>query len=177
MNEGSRIIAEALPGKEDKAAFRQNLLAALWSRRDSTISLNDWLRGLCDDLLNDLFAKVRTAADERATLDTFIDRTAADGDAAELTLGLFSGHGEGNDRINLSTLHSAKGREFSIVVLFGIDEGQLPRNDARPTGIREARRLFYIGFTRAKGEVHVMYSAARPSPFVTEVRQRLEHDE
>jgi hypothetical protein len=46
-------------------------------------------------------------------LDGFIERTGPTGDIPDMTLGLFSGFGEGNDRINLSTLHSAKGREFA----------------------------------------------------------------
>jgi DNA helicase-2/ATP-dependent DNA helicase PcrA len=90
-----------------------------------------------------------------------------------MSLGLFSGHGEGNDRINLSTFHSAKGREFALVILFGIDEGRLPRNDSNKV---EQRRLFYVGFTRAETELHMMYSAHRPSPFVLEVEERLEAD-
>ena len=100
--------------------------------------------------------------------------TMPDGDAADLTLGQFAGYGEGNDRINLSTLHSAKGREFALVVLFGMDDGRIPRNGAGPAQERESRRLFYVGFTRAERELHLVYSAGRPSPFVLEVQKRLE---
>jgi len=72
-----------------------------------------------------------------------------DGDVTDMTLGLFSGFGEGNDRINLSTLHSAKGREFVVVVLFGMDDGRIPRRNTSSGDLREARTLFYVGFTRA----------------------------
>jgi superfamily I DNA/RNA helicase len=41
---------------------------------------------------------------------------------------MFAGNGGGRDRLNLSTLHSAKGREFRIVILFAIDAGRIPRN-------------------------------------------------
>jgi superfamily I DNA/RNA helicase len=77
------------------------------------------------------------------------------------------------DRINLSTLHSAKGREFQVVVLFGMDAGRIPWNNPTPKQLRESQRLFYVGFTRAKSEIHMMYSAGQPSRFVTEVQKRL----
>ena len=79
-----------------------------------------------------------------------------------------------NDRINLSTLHSAKGREFRVVIMFGMDNGRIPRNRATAGEQREARRLFYVGFTRPKEELHMLYSANNPSPFVLEVQQRME---
>jgi DNA helicase-2/ATP-dependent DNA helicase PcrA len=90
-----------------------------------------------------------------------------------MTLGPFSGFGEGNDRINLSTLHSAKGRQFAVVVLFGMDNGRIPRRGASGAALLEARTLFYVGFTRPETELHLMYSAAQPSPFVQEVQNRL----
>jgi ATP-dependent DNA helicase UvrD/PcrA len=102
-----------------------------------------------------------------------MERTASGGPAAGMTLGQFSGHGDGNDRINLSTLHSAKGREWELVVMFAMDHGVIPWRNAAPKQLLESRRLFYVGFTRAKKELHLMYSAHEPSPFVTEVEQRL----
>ena len=42
--------------------------------------------------------------------------------------------------------------------------------------LREARRLFYVRFTRAEEEVHVLFSARNPSPFVTELDERLEDE-
>jgi DNA helicase-2/ATP-dependent DNA helicase PcrA len=51
-----------------------------------------------------------------------------------MTLGQFAGFGDGADRVNLSSLHSAKGREFEAVVLFGMDEGRIPRRGAGDGG-------------------------------------------
>jgi superfamily I DNA/RNA helicase len=102
-----------------------------------------------------------------------IERTAHGGSAAGMTLGQFSGHGEGNDRINLSTLHSAKGREWQLVVMFAMDHGVIPWLNVGPRQILESRRLFYVGFTRAKKELHLMFTAGQESPFVAEVQKRL----
>jgi DNA helicase-2/ATP-dependent DNA helicase PcrA len=171
--DGYRIFADVLVSDENRLSFRRNLLSLLWERRDTGISLHQWLQDLRRDLISGLIAEGRTLDDDGAVLDAFIERTGADGDVSDMTLGVFSGFGEGNDRINLSTMHSAKGREFAIVVLFGMDDGRIPRNGATPAEAREQRRLFFVGFTRPESELHIMYSAARPSPFVQEVRDRL----
>lgn len=173
LAEGNRIFAEALISDEMRLDFKRNLLSLLWERRDSTLSLHGWLDGLRDGLVRKSIDGGRTLAEEGETLDTFIERTAPGGDVQDMTLGLFSGFGEGNDRINLSTLHSAKGREFAVVVLFGMDNGRIPRRGVGGSALLEARRLFYVGFTRAETELHLMYSAAQASPFIEEVQNRL----
>ena len=173
-SEGQRIFLEVLISQEARRTFGRALLALLWDRRDSTLSLNSWLGDLKGGLIDDLVEKSRTLGDEAAIFDAFLSRTMPEGDAAELTLGQFAGYGEGNDRINLSTLHSAKGREFPFVVLFGMDDRRIPRNGSDPAQRRESRRLFYVGFTRAERELHIVHSAGRPSPFVLEVQNKLE---
>ncbi len=120
-----------------------------------------------------LLQEGRTLLDEEEVLLQFTAKTADRGECENMTLGQFSGHGSGNNSLNLSTLHSSKGREFPVVVMFGIDSGRLPRNNATAREQVEARRLFYVGFTRAKREVHMMYTSHRPSPFVTEVRAQI----
>ena len=132
-----------------------------------------WLEGLSADVLNAEFGRCRSLDEERAILRAFITR-AREGDVAGMTLAQFAGFGDGANRINLSSLHSAKGREFEAVVLFGMNDGRIPRANAGDGERREARRLFYVGFTRAKQELHMMYSGGNPSPFVTEVRDQLD---
>ena len=171
--EGYRIFADVVVSADARLAFRRNLLEVLWARRNSTLSLHQWMQDVRRKLVRDLIKGSRTLAAEGVTLDDFIDRTGPEGDVADMTLGHFSGFGEGNDRINLSTLHSAKGREFKVVILFGMDEGSIPRKNTSGPALLEARRLFYVGFTRAESELHLMYSAGRPSRFVREVQQRL----
>ena len=66
--------------------------------------------------------------------------------------------------ITLATLHAAKGLEWERVFLIGASEGQLPVTDA---SIDEERRLFYVGITRAKADLHISYRKS-PSPFLRE---------
>ena len=66
--------------------------------------------------------------------------------------------------VTLATLHAAKGLEWERVFLIGASEGQLPVSDA---SIDEERRLFYVGITRAKADLHISYRK-NPSPFLRE---------
>ncbi len=63
--------------------------------------------------------------------------------------------------VMLATLHSAKGLEWDQVFLVGVSEGFLPMGN----DVNEERRLFYVGLTRAKSQVHLSYSGT-PSPFL-----------
>ncbi|WP_197672758.1 ATP-dependent helicase [Sphingobium sp. TKS] len=172
--EGARLFHEVLGSDDDRLELQRSLIAALWCRRDDTIGLRDWLIALRDEIIRPNVGQARSLADELETLNTFIGRLGPMGDVDDFPLGEFAGIGSGLDRINLSTLHSAKGREFDAVILFGMEEGRLPRNNASETEVREARRLFYVGFTRARHEIHLMYAQANPSRFVSEVKNRLE---
>lgn len=177
VGEGSRIFAEVISTSEQRVDFQRRLLEFLWQRRDSAIALHLWLTEIRDALVAEFLSGSRTLDDEGETLDTIIERTSAGGVAEEMTLGQFSGHGDGNDRINLSTLHSAKGREFVLVIMFAMDNGRIPWLNVSEHQVLESRRLFYVGFTRAKMELHLMFTAQRPSPFVTEVEERLDAEE
>jgi DNA helicase-2/ATP-dependent DNA helicase PcrA len=66
--------------------------------------------------------------------------------------------------VTLATLHAAKGLEWERVFLIGASEGQLPLSEA---SIDEERRLFYVGITRAKADLHISYRK-NPSPFLRE---------
>lgn len=173
LNEAYRLFSESLPTDTSRIDFQRGLLAFLWKRRDSTISLHDWLSGLRRNLLRDNFVQARTLVDESHKLDDLIEKTAPGSAYAEMTLGQFCGHGAGNNRINLTTLHSSKGREFEIVIMFGMDEGRIPRKRPSDRDVLEARRLFYVGFTRAKEEVHIVCSNGGASRFVSELHERL----
>ena len=171
--EGHRIFGESLIDAESRRRFGQRLIGALWSSRDPAQPVHAWMEGLSADVLDAEFDRCRSLDEERGVLKAFIDRARDGGDVGGMTLAQFAGFGDGADRITLSTLHSAKGREFDVVVLFGLNDGRLPRRGAGEAEWREARRSFYVGFTRAKQELHMMYSEDSPSPFVVEVQRRV----
>ncbi len=93
--------------------------------------------------------ELRAAAEEFSTLGLveFLQQVALVSDQDTLT-----------DDLNaptLLTLHSAKGLEFPVVIIIGLDEGELPhhRSQNDPEAMAEERRLFYVGLTRAKDRV------------------------
>jgi DNA helicase-2/ATP-dependent DNA helicase PcrA len=90
---------------------------------------------------------------------------------------------EGGDRINLMTLHAAKGLEFNTVFLPGWEEGLFPSQRTMDenglAGLEEERRLAYVGLTRAKQRARISFAANRrvhgswqsalPSRFIKEI--------
>jgi DNA helicase-2/ATP-dependent DNA helicase PcrA len=70
--------------------------------------------------------------------------------------------------VTLATLHAAKGLEWERVFLIGASDGQLPlANSSGDVALDEERRLFYVGITRAKADLHISYRGA-PSQFLRE---------
>ncbi|HON21668.1 MAG TPA: 3'-5' exonuclease, partial [Candidatus Paceibacterota bacterium] len=65
--------------------------------------------------------------------------------------------------VSLMTLHSAKGLEFNIVFIVGVEEGILPHAQSQYSDdeMEEERRLIYVGMTRAKDEIYLIWSSRR----------------
>jgi DNA helicase-2/ATP-dependent DNA helicase PcrA len=123
-------------------------------------------------------AREYEARDEEPSLGGFVDQLSllSDIDEAE---------GAENARIWLMTMHSAKGLEFPVVFIAGLEEGLFPHSRSRDdeAELEEERRLCYVGMTRARTRL-VLTSAARrrvfgdyqstqPSRFLEEVPQEL----
>jgi len=112
-------------------------------------------------------------AEEMSPLDEFLSHAA-----------LEAGEGQADaweDCVQLMTMHSAKGLEFPLVFLSGMEDGLFPhqRSIADPKGLEEERRLCYVGITRAKQTLYVTYAEQRrlhgmdnfsqPSRFIAEI--------
>jgi DNA helicase-2/ATP-dependent DNA helicase PcrA len=87
-----------------------------------------------------------------------------------------------DDKVVLSSIHQAKGLEWSRVIVMGLSEGRFPnyRSVATEEGLEEERRLFYVAVTRAKNEIALVYPMLardrygvdvilEPSRFLTEL--------
>src|SRR5436305_5987454 len=70
---------------------------------------------------------------------------------------------ENNDAVTLITLHAAKGLEYPVVFIVGMDEGSLPhaRSVDKPEQLEEERRLAYVGFTRAMRRLYLIRAYRR----------------
>jgi DNA helicase-2/ATP-dependent DNA helicase PcrA len=67
-------------------------------------------------------------------------------------------------KVTLMTLHAAKGLEFPVVFMVGMEEGIFPHSrvyEAGPAELEEERRLCYVGMTRAREELHLTYARSR----------------
>jgi DNA helicase-2/ATP-dependent DNA helicase PcrA len=125
-------------------------------------------------------------AEEMSPLDEFLSHAA-----------LEAGEGQADaweDCVQLMTMHSAKGLEFPLVFMSGMEDGLFPhqRSIADPNGLEEERRLCYVGITRAKQTLYVTYAEQRrlygmdnfsqpsrfiagvPDEYVEEIRPRVQ---
>jgi DNA helicase-2/ATP-dependent DNA helicase PcrA len=69
-----------------------------------------------------------------------------------------------SNKVTLMTLHAAKGLEFPVVFMVGMEDGILPHSrvfEAGPAELEEERRLCYVGMTRAREELHLSYAYSR----------------
>ena len=91
----------------------------------------------------------------RESLSAFLEEVALVSDVDELD--------EKVDAATLITLHQAKGLEFPVVFIVGMEEGVLPhfRSLPDPEQMEEERRLCYVGITRAKDKVYLVYTLRR----------------
>ena len=110
-----------------------------------------------------------------ATLEAFLEQTAlvSDTDAIDTTRG----------RVTLMTLHSAKGLEFPVVFVVGVEQGLIPHEravrDGDPNELEEERRLLFVGVTRAQEQLFLTQTVERvfrgrslrtiPSEFLAEL--------
>jgi len=93
--------------------------------------------------------------------------------------------GEGQDALQMMTVHSAKGLEFDVVFMTGLEEGLFPHEQSvtERDGLEEERRLAYVAITRARNRLYLSHAQTRmlhgqtryniPSRFLEEIPQQL----
>ncbi|MEZ4087214.1 MAG: 3'-5' exonuclease [Candidatus Gracilibacteria bacterium] len=86
--------------------------------------------------------------------------------------------------VSLMTLHAAKGLEFPVVFIAGLEDGLLPfSREGETQNEEEERRLFYVGITRAQEKLYLSYAKTRnktetkPSPFLAEIKKHVSEQE
>ncbi len=122
-------------------------------------------------------AKQFSPEEELSALQQFLDRAALDAGDAQAE--------EHEDSVQLMTLHSAKGLEFPLVFLAGMEENLFPHRMSleEPGRLEEERRLCYVGITRAMEKLMITYAESRrlhgsesfntPSRFIREIPAEL----
>jgi DNA helicase II / ATP-dependent DNA helicase PcrA len=182
----------AINMKDDKPAFRNPGDAA--TLPELIKFLNDrsgYIRALEEEATPESFSRIENLkelanaaqdAQERGeTLHEFLDHAALVSDADSYSE---------EARVTLMTLHAAKGLEFPLVFLTGMEEGLFPhsRTLTDPSGLEEERRLCYVGMTRAmdtlvmtRARYRRRYGSDMPEPsiasrFLEEVPARLVED-
>lgn len=117
---------------------------------------------------------------EEATLSGFLDEIALMTD-----IDTYNNSSEEDNRVSMMTIHSAKGLEFPVVFLPGMEENLFPsfKSSRNPDDMQEERRLAYVALTRAKEKLFITNAQARvymgvtnrntPSRFIKEIPNEL----
>ncbi|UMO89918.1 ATP-binding domain-containing protein [Pectobacterium sp. PL64] len=161
----------------------QRLTALLWALRADQQPARDFVTSLRNGIVDSLLGTELVLADQAEQLNRMSAALAEGGALAALDIVSLGGRDGSPDHLNLLTLHSAKGCEYDVVIMVGLDLGNLPWRGETPEKLRESRRLFYVGLTRARDEVHMLYSGfvdgrygsmrQGHSPFLDELEGRM----
>jgi DNA helicase-2/ATP-dependent DNA helicase PcrA len=175
-----RLLRQALTlvyGRQISTDEEQRLSDQLIGFLQTTIGSGDsthaWLQGFDCELIAPWRVIARNSEQEWDICAEMIANTDPAMDL-DIPLTRLAGRVDGTGRVSLSTLHSAKGREFDAVVMYGVNASDLPseRDKKSATALREARRLFYVGVTRPRKELSLIFQEHHHSPWVKELFDR-----
>jgi len=109
------------------------------------------------------FDEARAETGEVASLEDFLEQVSLVADADQIPDGDEGGPGSDSGVVTLMTLHTAKGLEFPVVFLTGMEDGTFPhmRSLGDPKELEEERRLAYVGITRARERLHLSRAGVR----------------
>ena len=159
----------------------------LWDHRGDGGLAAAFVRSIRVVLIHELVALEPSLGDQHEQVEAMAVALEPGGPLAGLALRGLGNRDGSPEQLNLLTLHSAKGCEYDVVVMLGLDLGSLPWRNEEPEKLRESRRLFYVGLTRARDEVYMLYSGWvgtgrgrmrwGRSPFLKELQARLDQAE
>jgi DNA helicase-2/ATP-dependent DNA helicase PcrA len=143
-------------------------------RAERTIEAQGRIENL-EELVN-VAAEYDQATSAEPSLAEFLQQVALVADA--------DGRSDDEGLVTLMTLHNAKGLEYPIVFLLGLEDGVFPHSRALDEGgVEEERRLCYVGITRAQRDLYITYARSRtvfgahsytvPSRFLAEIPAHL----
>ncbi|WP_429969007.1 UvrD-helicase domain-containing protein [Enterococcus sp. AZ136] len=169
---------------EEKKA---KLFKFLDQNRDSESNLYSWLQIFKEQIILDLKSCFSDEPDVFTEFNKLIT-SAEKGQLKDFKVSSLSRQVGSKDHLNLYTLHSSKGLEFKYVIIFGLEYGRIPWININEEKVNESRRLFYVGITRAKDEIHLLYSgwycnssgrtfSQGVSPFVLELEEYIEYQQ
>ena len=132
-------------------------------------SLPKWIASLAGEHADDDGDHLGEAGGDgtgRLDLEALLDSLSLDNDRRESTA-------KGHNHVSLMTMHAAKGLEFPVVFVVGLEEELLPHKNSMisPDAICEERRLFYVALTRAKRRLYLSYCLDRRSGGQKALRQ------
>ncbi|WP_410210669.1 ATP-dependent helicase [Aquirhabdus sp.] len=173
LNQALSIVFGRHFSESEEQMLTLQLISFLQSSIDAGETTNAWLLRFYQELVLSWQKITRNTDPEWDVCLKLIERTDPSKEL-DMPLNIFSGRIEGSGRVTLTTLHSSKGREFDAVILFGINDGDLPnwRDQKSDRSLREARRLFYVGVTRPRKELCLVYQSKNHSPWVAELYRR-----
>lgn len=172
-----RILSQALIivyggyySKVEEQLLSLQLINFLQSSINSNQTTHTWLLRFYHELIILWQPQCRNAHKEWETCLDLVQKTSPKNNL-DMPLNIFAGRIAGSGRVTLSTLHSSKGREFDAVILFGVNNNDLPskRDQENNRSLREARRLFYVGVTRPRHKLFFVYQYGRHSPWIAEL--------
>jgi DNA helicase-2/ATP-dependent DNA helicase PcrA len=146
------------------AECRRKLVRFMFATRSPDAPLLEWLNQFDK---NGLFGNIEaepTMADEAEALQELQEACKTGKPLAKYTVANFGGQRGSPERLNLTTIHSAKGLEYDVVIMPGLEQGLIPdfravRDAVRdPDRLKEERRKYYVAMTRARHEVHLLWS-------------------